>query len=77
MRADTLHFAKEKYFNGYSDTHSVQENFNLITPFMIIQEFNGQLTDVFAKTVHFWIGRPHSWTKLLLQRKEQQNSLRV
>ena len=31
MRAETLKFAKEKYFNGYSDTRSVQENFNLIT----------------------------------------------
>ena len=34
MRADTLKFAKEKYFNGYSDTRSVQENFNLITSFI-------------------------------------------
>ena len=31
MRSDALKFAKERYFNGYSDTHSVQENFNLIT----------------------------------------------
>ena len=34
MRADTLKFAKEKYFNGYSDTRSVQEIFNLITSFI-------------------------------------------
>ena len=34
MRADTLKFAKEKYFNGYSDTRSVQQNFNLITSFI-------------------------------------------
>ena len=34
MRADTLKFAKEKYFNGSSDTRSVQENFNLITSFI-------------------------------------------
>ena len=27
MRKDTLEFAKEKYFNGHSDTRSVQENF--------------------------------------------------
>ena len=27
-------FAKEKYFNGHSDTRSVQENFNLITSFI-------------------------------------------
>ena len=26
MRKDTLEFAKEKYFNGHSDTRSVQEN---------------------------------------------------
>ena len=28
MRSDALRFAKEKYFNGYSDTRSVQEKFN-------------------------------------------------
>ena len=33
MRKDTLKFAKERYFNGHSDTRSVQENFNLITSF--------------------------------------------
>ena len=34
MRKDTLKFAKGKYFNGHSDTRSVQENFNLITSFI-------------------------------------------
>ena len=34
MRKDTLKVAKEKYFNGHSDTRSVQENFNLITSFI-------------------------------------------
>ena len=34
LRAKTLTFAKERYFNGYSDTRSVQENFNLITSFI-------------------------------------------
>ena len=34
MRAETLKFAKERYFNGYSDCRSVQENFNLITSFI-------------------------------------------
>ena len=34
MRAETLKFAKERYLNGYSDTRSVQENFNLITSFI-------------------------------------------
>ena len=34
MRAKTLKFAIERYFNGYSDTLSVQENFNLITSFI-------------------------------------------
>ena len=34
MRTETLKFAKERYFNGYSDTRSVQENFNLITMFI-------------------------------------------
>ena len=30
MRKDTLEFAKEKYFSGHSDTHSVEENFDLL-----------------------------------------------
>ena len=34
MRKDTLEFAKEKYFNGHLDTHSVQENFDLLTSFI-------------------------------------------
>ena len=34
MRSDALRFAKERYFNGYSDYRSVQENFNLITSFI-------------------------------------------
>ena len=29
-----LKFAKERYFNGHSDTRSVQENFNLISFFI-------------------------------------------
>ena len=33
-KAETLKFAKERYFNGYSDTRSVQKNFNLITSFI-------------------------------------------
>ena len=34
VRKDTLEFAKEKYFNGHSDTRSVQENFDLLTSFI-------------------------------------------
>ena len=34
MRKDTLEFAKEKYFNGHSDTRSVQENFDLLTSYI-------------------------------------------
>ena len=34
MRKDALEFAKEKYFNGHSDTRSVQENFDLLTSFI-------------------------------------------
>ena len=34
MKAETLKFVKARYFNGYSDTRSVQENFNLITSFI-------------------------------------------
>ena len=34
MRSDAHTFAKERYFNRYSDSCSVQENFNLITSFI-------------------------------------------
>ena len=34
MRSDALRYAKEMYFNGYSDSRSVQENFNLIKSFI-------------------------------------------
>ena len=34
MKKDTLEFPQEKYFNGHSDTRSVQENFDLITSFI-------------------------------------------
>ena len=34
MRKDTLELAKEKYFNGHSDTRSVLENFDLLTSFI-------------------------------------------
>ena len=34
MRKDTLEFAKEKYFNGHSDTRSVHENLDLLTSFI-------------------------------------------
>ena len=34
MRTESLKFAKEKYFNGYSDARSFQENFYLITSFI-------------------------------------------
>ena len=38
MRAETLKFAKERYFNGYSDTRSVQEIFSLHLITSFIQE---------------------------------------
>ena len=34
MRKDAFDFAKDKYFNGYSDNRSVQENLDLITSFI-------------------------------------------
>ena len=34
MRKDAFEFAKEKYFNGFTDTRSVQENFNWISSFI-------------------------------------------
>ena len=34
MRKDTLEFANEKYFSGYPNTRSVQENFELLISFI-------------------------------------------
>ena len=34
MRIDVSDFARDRYFNGYSDNRSVQENFDLITSFI-------------------------------------------
>ena len=34
MRRDSSNFAKDEYFNGHSGSHSVQEDFNLITSFI-------------------------------------------
>ena len=34
MRKDTLEFAKEKYFNGHSDTRSVHETFDFLISFI-------------------------------------------
>ena len=34
IRKYKLEFAKEKYFNGHSDTRSVQESFDLLTSFI-------------------------------------------
>ena len=34
MRKDASDFAIDRYFNGYSDNRSVQENFDLITSFI-------------------------------------------
>ena len=34
MRKDASDFAKDRFYNGYSDNRSVQENFDLITSFI-------------------------------------------
>ena len=34
MRKDVSDFARDRYYNGYSDNRSVQENFDLITSFI-------------------------------------------
>ena len=34
MRKDMSDFVKDRYFNGYSDNRSVQENLDLITSFI-------------------------------------------
>ena len=34
MKKGAFEFSKEKYVNGYLDTCSVQENFNLLTSFI-------------------------------------------
>ena len=40
IRKDTLEFAKEKYFNGHSDTRSVQKNFDLLTSLFKTRRIN-------------------------------------
>ena len=50
IRKDTLEFAKEKYFNGHSDTRSVQENFDLLTSF-IQDSADKQITSKTSRSV--------------------------
>ena len=50
MKAVALKFAKEKYFNGYSGTRSVQENFNLNTSF-IPDSANKNITSKTSRSV--------------------------
>ena len=51
MKADALKFAKEKYFNGYSGTRSVQENFNLITYFIQDSVAENHITSKTSRSV--------------------------
>ena len=54
MRKDTLEFAMEKYFNGHSDTHSVQENLNLLTSF-IQDSANKHIPSKTSRSISSWI----------------------
>ena len=56
MRKDTLKFAKENYFNGHSDTRSVQENFNLIMP-PTLKKLMGHIA--FGASVSAWVRGSH------------------
>ena len=40
MRKDTVEFAREKYFNGHTDTRLGQENFDLLTSFIQTRQIN-------------------------------------
>ena len=77
MRKDAFVFAKEKYFSGYPDTRSVQENFNLITSF--IQDLaDKHIPSKTSRTVSSvpWITseirrKIHGRNKLMLKQKRQ------
>ena len=47
---NAIKFAKERYFNGYSDSRSVQENLNLITSF-IQDSANKHIPSKFSRSV--------------------------
>ena len=53
MRKDAFEFAKEKYFNGYQDTRSVQENFNLITSLIKIRRINTSHPKLDGRSLRF------------------------
>ena len=57
MRKDAFEFAKEKYFIGYPDTRSVQENFNLITSF-IQDSADKHIPSKTSRTVFLFPGSP-------------------
>ena len=65
MRADTLKFAKETYFIGYSDTRSVQENFSLITSFIQKKGTSRQRSGKGATRKRFPLQKPR-WEKTKL-----------
>ena len=56
MRKDTLEFAQEKYFNGHSDTRSVQENFDLIRDESFITSWGGGGAVIFRGGVGIFFG---------------------
>ena len=53
MRKVVFEFAKEKYFNGYPDTRSVQENFNLITSLFKIRRINTSHPKLVGRSLRF------------------------
>ena len=53
MRKDAFEFAKEKYLNGYPNTRSVQENFNLITSFFKIRRINTSHPKLVGRSLRF------------------------
>ena len=63
MRKDTLEFAKEKYFNGHSDTCSVQENFDLLTSFIQLS------ADKHIASKTFWSVSSIPWITPEIRRK--------
>ena len=88
MRAETLNFAKERYFNGYSDTRSVQENFNLITSFIqestdkhIPSKTSRSVSSVYLSSIFVYCLRPHEhfWQALrvrVMKRKKITHEIR-
>ena len=70
MRKDALIFANEKYFNGHSNSRSVQENFDLIT-FFIQEAADKHIPSKSSRSASLipWIT---PWIKRMIRKKKKK-----